>query len=70
MGDKTEQPGPSEQSKKTFVIEPLEGDDVEGHRRAGTHLTGDEPGPSEARHKVSFTESDEDDVEGHRIKSL
>jgi len=29
-------------------------------------LTEDEPGPSEARHKVSFTESDEDDVEGHR----
>jgi hypothetical protein len=68
MGDKTEQPGPSESKAK--VIEPLDGDDVEGHRRAGTHLTGDEPGPSEAKHKVSFIESDEDDVEGHRFRGI
>jgi len=30
----------------------------------------EQPGPSEARSKVSFTESDEDDVEGHRIRTL
>ena len=66
MGDKTEQPGPSEAGKR--VIEPIDGDDVEGHRRHGVSLTEDEPGPSGARHKVSFSESDEDDVEGHRSK--
>jgi len=60
MGDKTEQPGPSEAGKR--VIEPIE-DDVEGHRKP-VSLT-DEPGPSEAGKK--FTESDEDDVEGHRV---
>ena len=60
MGDKTEQPGPSEAGKK--FIEPIE-DDVEGHRKP-VSLT-DEPGPSEAGKK--FTESDEDDVEGHRV---
>jgi hypothetical protein len=62
MGDKMEQPGPSENKAK--VIEPLEGDDVEGHRRVGVSLTEDQPGPSEAGKR--FTESDEDDVEGHR----
>ena len=66
MGDQMEQPGPSEAKAK--VIEPLESDDVEGHRFARS-LT-DEPGPSEARSKVSFTESDEDDVEGHRVRTL
>ena len=60
MGDKTEQPGPSEAGKK--FIEPIE-DDVEGHRHSRS-LT-DEPGPSEAGKK--YTGSDEDDVEGHRV---
>jgi len=68
MGDKTEQPGPSELRKKTSVIEPLEGDDVEGHRRKGMSLTDDETGPSELRKKTSYSGSDEDDVEGHRVK--
>jgi len=61
MGDKTEQPGPSE----ARVIEPIE-DDVEGHRRTGAKLT-DEPGPSEQKKHTSVTGSDEDDVEGHRF---
>ena len=64
MGDKTEQPGPSEAGKR--VIEPIE-DDVEGHRQKANLLTGDEPGPSEAGKKFT-TGSDEDDVEGHRAK--
>jgi len=67
MGDTMEQTGPSELRKKTSVIEPLDGDDVEGHRRTGTHLT-DETGPSEMRKKTSYSGSDEDDVEGHRVK--
>jgi len=61
MGDKTEQPGPSEAGKK--FIEPDE-NDVESHRHSRS-LTDDEPGPSEA--KKRFIESDEDDVEGHRV---
>jgi hypothetical protein len=66
MGDTTEQTGPSELRKKASVIEPLDGDDVEGHRRKGTSLT-DEAGPSELRKKTSVIGSDEDDVEGHRF---
>ena len=60
MGDKTEQPGPSEAAKK-FTPEP-DGTDVEGHRKVAK-LTDDEPGPSEAGRK--YTETDDDDVEGH-----
>ena len=63
MGDKTEQPGPSEQRKN--FIEPIE-DDVEGHRKTAAYLTGDEPGPSEV--KRNFIQSDEDDVEGHKLQ--
>ena len=61
MGEKTEQPGPSEAGKK--FTEPDE-NDVESHRHS-RNLTGDEPGPSEAGKKLT-TGSDEDDVEGHR----
>jgi hypothetical protein len=70
MGDTTEQTGPSELRKKASVIEPIDGDDVEGHRRKGMSLTDDETGPSELRKKATYSGSDEDDVEGHRIRTL
>ena len=60
MGDKTEQPGPSE-AKRVNVIE-TDQTDVEGHKKVAK-LTDDEPGPSEAGKK--YTETDDDDVEGH-----
>jgi len=65
MGDKTEQPGPEQRQKAAKVIEPIEGEDVEGHKKVVAKQTGDEPGPSQAKKK--FTDSDEDDVEGHKL---
>ena len=65
MGDKTEQPDEYRPRYPTVVPEP-EQTDVEGHKKL-VNLTDDEPGPSEARKR--FTESDEDDVEGH-IRTL
>jgi len=66
MGDKTEQPGPEQNKAK--VIEPIEGEDVEGHRKLAKE-TDDEPGSTEGRGK-KFADSDEDDVEGHKLFAM
>ena len=63
MGEKTEQPDEYRPRYPTAVPEPDQ-TDVAGHKKVAK-VTDDEPGPSEAKKK--FTESDEDDVEGHRV---
>jgi len=60
MGDKTEQPGPSE-AKRVNVIE-TDQTDVEGHKKVAK-LTDDEPGSEQLIRRVG--ETDDDDVEGH-----